>query len=142
MVPSTSVYLVWPARIASIAASLTKSGVSKSGSPALRPMTSTPSAFSAVTRAVIASVADGWMRLRAAERCGFSDMEEAFRGCGWTGNCARRAYRVRAPFARRAADNLPMHADKHRNPEPVEEGLSTRNENGRASCMERECKYG
>src|SRR3546814_10103087 len=24
------------------------------------------------------------------------------------------------------ADNLPMHADKHRNPEPVEEGLSTR----------------
>src|SRR3546814_8452556 len=66
------------------------------------------------------------MRLRAAVRCGFSDMEEAFRGCGWTGNCARRAYRVRAPFARRAADNLPMHADKHRNPEPVEEGLSTR----------------
>src|SRR3546814_1080752 len=91
-------------------------------------MTSPPSAVSAVTRAVIAGVADGWMRLRAAERCGFSDMEEAFRGCGWTGNCARRAYRVRAPFARRAADNLPMHADKHRNPEPVEEGLSTRSE--------------
>src|SRR3546814_21191077 len=65
--------------------------------------------------------------LRAAERCGFSDMEEAFRGCGWTGHCARRAYRVRAPFARRAADNFPMHADTPRNPEPVDEGLSTRN---------------
>src|SRR3546814_15673846 len=37
-------------------------------------MTSTPSAFSLVTRAVIASVAEGWMRLRAAEPWGFSDM--------------------------------------------------------------------
>src|SRR3546814_3342531 len=88
MVLSTSVYLVWPARIASIAASLTKSGVSKSGSPALRPMTSTPSAFSLVTRAVIASVADGWMRPRAAETWGLKvDIEkrpcERARGVIW-----------------------------------------------------------
>ena len=89
----TSVYLVWPARIASIAASLTKSGCRKSGSPALQLITSTPAAFSADTRAVIASVADGWMRLRAAETWGFSDMTIlspwlARTGGDLTGNCA------------------------------------------------------
>src|SRR3546814_9479798 len=79
MVPSTSVYLVWPPRIASIAASLTKSGVSKSGSPALSPMTSTPSAFSAETRAVIASVAEGWMRLRARSEEHTSELQSLMR---------------------------------------------------------------
>ena len=46
-------------RIASIAASLTKSGVSKSGSPAERPITSTPLALRSSTRLVIARVAEG-----------------------------------------------------------------------------------
>jgi hypothetical protein len=61
-VPSTVVYLVWPPRIAAIAASLTKSGVSKSGSPAPSPMMSRPAAVSSAARRVTASVGDGWMR--------------------------------------------------------------------------------
>ena len=44
--PSTAVYFVSPRLIASIAACLMLSGVSKSGSPAPRPMTSKPAAFS------------------------------------------------------------------------------------------------
>src|SRR5258705_357376 len=43
--PSTLVYLVLPSRMALIAASLMLSGVSKSGSPAARPMMSRPAAF-------------------------------------------------------------------------------------------------
>ncbi len=43
--PSTAVYLVLPSRMARIAASLMFSGVSKSGSPAPRPITSRPAAF-------------------------------------------------------------------------------------------------
>ena len=38
------------------------SGVEKSGSPAVRAMTSLPSARSALARAVSASVAEGWIR--------------------------------------------------------------------------------
>jgi len=45
-VPSTLVYFVSPRRMAAIAASLMFSGVSKSGSPAPRPMMSRPAAFS------------------------------------------------------------------------------------------------
>src|SRR3546814_5146579 len=55
-----------------MAASLTKSGVSKSGSPAERPITSMPARFSSLTRPVMARVALGWMRPRAADVC---DME-------------------------------------------------------------------
>src|SRR3546814_5708042 len=54
-------------------------------------MTSTPSAFSAETRAVIASVAEGWMRLRAAEICGFSDMKRGFPRQGRNGRLRGRS---------------------------------------------------
>ena len=65
--PPTAVYLVNPSLIALIASSLIFSGVSKSGSPAPNPTTSTPSAFSAFAFAVIASVADGFsLSARAA----------------------------------------------------------------------------
>ena len=47
-IPSTAVYFVSPRWIAAIAASLMLSGVSKSGSPAASPMTSFPSALSAM----------------------------------------------------------------------------------------------
>ena len=39
-------------------------------------------------RAVIASVAEGWIRLRAADVCGFSDMERRSFASELTGNCA------------------------------------------------------
>src|SRR3569623_1434390 len=60
-VPSTAVYLVKPALIALIAASLMCCGVSKSGSPAPRPMMSRPLALSAAARAVTARVGEGLM---------------------------------------------------------------------------------
>src|SRR5512143_2711162 len=60
-VPSTAVYLVKPALIALIAASLMCWGVSKSGSPAPRPMMSRPLALSAAARAVTARVGEGLM---------------------------------------------------------------------------------
>src|ERR1700740_3085141 len=62
--PSTAVYLVLPASMAWIAASLTLAGVSKSGSPAPRPMTSRPAAFNARAFIVTAMVAEGLMRAR------------------------------------------------------------------------------
>src|ERR1700759_2891232 len=61
--PSTAVYFAaLPSRIALIAASLMLSGVSKSGSPAPRPMTSRPAAFNSRALLVTAMVGDGWMR--------------------------------------------------------------------------------
>src|ERR1700743_2904650 len=60
--PSTAVYLVWPSLMALIAAALILSGVSKSGSPAPRPITSRPAAFSSRALLVTAMVGDGWMR--------------------------------------------------------------------------------
>src|SRR5246127_961398 len=68
--PSTAVYLVFPASMAWIAASLMLAGVSKSGSPAPRPMTSRPAAFSARALSVTAIVADGFTRSSAADRNG------------------------------------------------------------------------
>ncbi len=53
------VYFVKPLFRDSIAASFMSSGVSKSGSPALRPITFTPSDFSCFTLLVIDSVAEG-----------------------------------------------------------------------------------
>ena len=47
-VPSTGVYLVSPSLIAFIAASFILSGVSKSGSPAPKPITSFPAALSSL----------------------------------------------------------------------------------------------
>src|SRR5216683_77822 len=58
-VPAEAVYLVNPDLSAATAASLTKSGVSKSGSPATRLATSTPVAASAFALALSAKVAEG-----------------------------------------------------------------------------------
>ncbi len=63
-VPSTAVYLVSPAWMALMAASLMLSGVSKSGSPAPRPMTSRPAAASSRAFWVTAMVGEGLMRDR------------------------------------------------------------------------------
>src|SRR5271156_3385895 len=68
--PPTSVYLVLPSRIALIAASLPLSGGSTYGSPAPRPMTLRPAAFSARALSVTAIVADGFTRSSAADRKG------------------------------------------------------------------------
>src|SRR2546426_7950134 len=57
--PPTSVYFVWPRRIAWIAACLIRSGVSKSGSPAPNEITSTPRRRSSRAFACTASVDDG-----------------------------------------------------------------------------------
>src|SRR5664280_2875074 len=67
--PSTLVYLdALPSRIALIAASLMLSGVSKSGSPAPRPITFRPAALRARALSVTAMVADGLTRLSVSER--------------------------------------------------------------------------
>src|SRR3990167_11245890 len=56
--PAVGVYLLQPSLIALIAAFFTFSGISKSGSPAPKPITSTPCAASCFAFAVMASVAD------------------------------------------------------------------------------------
>ena len=66
--PSTAVYLVWPSLIALMAAFLMFCGVSKSGSPAARPITSLPAAFNSRALVVIAMVGDGLMRPRDSAR--------------------------------------------------------------------------
>lgn len=60
--PSTAVYLVSPELIASMATSLTCFGVSKSGSPALNPMTSFPCCTNSAASAVIVIVGEGRIR--------------------------------------------------------------------------------
>src|SRR6266849_2361532 len=57
--PPTSVYFVWPRFMAWIAASLMRSGVSKSGSPAPNEITFTPRARSSLALAWTARVDDG-----------------------------------------------------------------------------------
>jgi hypothetical protein len=66
-VPPTSVYLVFPSRMARIAASTTLSGVSKSGSPEVSPMMSRPAARSSRARCPAMELGDGWIRLSRAE---------------------------------------------------------------------------
>src|SRR5262245_50595255 len=66
-IPSTSVYLVLPSIMALMAACLMLSGVSKSGSPAPRPMTFSPAAASSRAFAVTARVADGLIRFSASD---------------------------------------------------------------------------
>src|SRR5262245_27864936 len=67
--PSTAVYFeALPSLIALIAAFLMLSGVSKSGSPTPRPITSRPAAFSARAWSVTAMVGDGLMRLSESAR--------------------------------------------------------------------------
>ena len=58
-VPSTAVYLVSPSLIALMAASLILFGVSKSGSPAPRPIISLPAALSSLAFYVTAIVGEG-----------------------------------------------------------------------------------
>src|SRR6185312_6759503 len=70
-VPETSVYFVWPASIARIAASLMLRGVSKSGSPCDRLITFFPSAIIFRATVEMAMVRLGWMRSR---RSAVSDM--------------------------------------------------------------------
>ena len=57
--PGVGAYLVLPLFRAAIAASLMKSGVSKSGSPAAKLQTSSPAANIAFAFASMASVGDG-----------------------------------------------------------------------------------
>ncbi len=57
--PPTGVYLVKPSSMARMAAALMLSGVSKSGSPAPKPMMSLPSFCRALAFIVTASVGDG-----------------------------------------------------------------------------------
>ena len=66
--PSTGGYLVSPRWIASIAASLMLSGVSKSGSPTESEMTSRPLAFRSRAFCVTAMVAEGLTRERTSAR--------------------------------------------------------------------------
>ena len=61
-IPSTAVYLVLPSAMARAAASLTWSGVSKSGSPAPEPITSWPAALSSAALVETAIVGDGLIR--------------------------------------------------------------------------------
>ncbi len=61
MMPVAGVYLVKPLLMASMAAALTFSGVSKSGSPAPKPMMSRPWAVSSLTLAVRERVAEPGM---------------------------------------------------------------------------------
>ena len=66
--PETGVYFVSPRRIAAMAASLMLSGVSKSGSPTDRLITSRPWAFRSRAFCVMTMVADGLMRDRASDK--------------------------------------------------------------------------
>lgn len=61
-VPPTSVYRVWPAAMARIADSLMCSGVSKSGSPAVRLRMSRPKARSSRARWPAMELGEGLMR--------------------------------------------------------------------------------
>ena len=79
--PETGGYLVSPRLIASMAACLMCSGVSKSGSPTDRLITSMPPAFRSRAFCVIAIVADGFTRERASARkpmVGYSGFRAGF----------------------------------------------------------------
>ena len=97
--PSTAVYLVLPAWIALIAASLMFCGVSKSGSPAASPITSRPSAFSVIALLEMAMVADGWMRLSELE---MKPMAVTFRNSGLNRVSAGKGKPQSAASTRRA----------------------------------------
>ncbi len=66
--PSTFVYFVLPSRIALIPASLMLSGVSKSGSPAPRLITSFPAALSSRALDETAMVGEGFTRASASDK--------------------------------------------------------------------------
>src|SRR5436189_58364 len=69
--PVAGVYFVCPLASASVAAFLMWSGVSKSGSPAEKEMTSIPCSFIWLAFAVIASVTDSSTSLARRERMRF-----------------------------------------------------------------------
>src|ERR1700675_3047807 len=75
-VPLAGVYFVNPSLSALIAASLMCCGVSKSGSPAPKPQTSTPSALSFLALASIARVSDG---VSVVARCARDCMDVLFK---------------------------------------------------------------
>src|ERR1017187_2050746 len=74
-IPDDGVYFVNPAASACVAASLIYCGVSKSGSPAPKPQTSTPSALSFLAFASMARVSDG---VRVVARCASCCMEDPY----------------------------------------------------------------
>src|SRR5688500_10250870 len=82
--PATGGYFVSPRRMASIAASLMLSGVSKSGSPAPSPMMSRPDSFKSRAFCVTAMVADGLTldRLSARKLMGNSGAPAPYGGGG------------------------------------------------------------
>src|SRR6185369_900630 len=71
--PGVGAYFVFPPLSAAMHASLMCSGVSKSGSPAAKPQTSSPAAAMALALASIASVGDG-ETLRAQVESGAGGM--------------------------------------------------------------------
>src|SRR5215471_10599043 len=72
--PSTAVYLVSPRSMAAMAAFLMLSGVSKSGSPTPRLITSRPAAIRSRAFCVAAIVGDGLMRPRDSARKPFGSV--------------------------------------------------------------------
>src|SRR2546422_3296381 len=65
--PPAAVYFVKPLRMAAMPASLTGTGVSKSGSPEAKSITSTPRAAIALASAVMRSVGGGEVRPTRSE---------------------------------------------------------------------------
>ena len=78
--PSTGGYLVSPRLMASIAACLMLSGVSKSGSPTEREITSRPLALRSRAFCVITIVAEGFTRERTSARNAIGGLAPF--GCG------------------------------------------------------------
>ncbi len=75
--PGVGAYFVFPARSATMQASLMCSGVSKSGSPAAKPQTSSPAACNALAFASTANVGDGETLRAQEESCsGAGDIRE------------------------------------------------------------------
>src|SRR5882757_8192460 len=85
------VYLVWPLSSAALATSLMKAGVSKSGSPAPKPTTSTPAFLRALALALTARVMDSdtsfirWARGIMSSPVLLSEGEKRYRrGVDWS----------------------------------------------------------
>src|SRR5882672_12230856 len=100
--PGVGAYFVLPARGAAIHASLMCSGVSKSGSPAAKPQTSSPAAWRALARASTASVGEG-ETLRAQVESGAGGLLMDKRADERRAPCEKQASRRRAILARCAA---------------------------------------
>ena len=88
--PASGGYFVFPSTMARIAAILTWSGVSKSGSPAARAMTSRPAL--AISIALAAIMADGEALMRLRRRAAM-DMADAYRPAA-SASCRRLPARM------------------------------------------------